>query len=115
MLPVRLMLGKECRARGADVGVLRAQQRLGLQDVRAAREQIRRQPGRNVGEDLLVVQAHGRRQVRGQRLAEQQHERVFRLRAKPHLGGEVGVGLLEDRLRLLQAELGRGAGVELEP
>ena len=54
---------KECGPRGADVRVLRAQDRFGLEDVGAACQQIRRQPGRNVGEDRLVAQSDRGRQV----------------------------------------------------
>jgi len=113
-LAVRLMLGKKRRARRPDVRVLRAEQRFGLQDVRAAREKVRRQAGRNVGEDLLPIQRHCRRQVRRQRLAEEQDETILGLRPRARLRGEIRVRLLDHRQRLLQRELGRGAGVELQ-
>jgi len=122
----------QCRALGAnaggqaDVGEKRGalprrcsrfserKQRLGLQDVRAARQQIGRQSRGNVGEELLLAERHGRRQVRRQRLANEQDERVLGLRACARLCGKIGVRLLDHGLRLLQAQLGRGAGVELQ-
>jgi len=48
--------GKECGARGADVGVGAAQYLFGLEDVRAPCQQIRRQSGRDIGRQILLPQ-----------------------------------------------------------
>jgi hypothetical protein len=96
--PVRLMVGKNA-ARAAPMFAF------------AARSWARR----NVGEDLLIAQCHGRRQVRGQRLAQQQHEPVLDLRAPAHLRRAIRLRLLHHRLRLAHRELVAGAGLELPP
>ncbi len=105
---------KEGRARGADVRVFRAQHGFGLQDIRAALQQIRRQPRRNVGEDRCGAQLGGRRQVERQRLADQQYERVLGLRAQPDLGGVIGLSLFHGGLRQAQVQFRRGACVVLQ-
>jgi hypothetical protein len=66
---------KERRARGADVGVGGDQLLLGLAHVGPARQQLRRQAHRQVGQ-ALAPRAR-RRQVGRQRLADQQHQRVL--------------------------------------
>jgi hypothetical protein len=68
---------------GADIGVLRAQHGLRLQDIWAPRKQVGRQAGRNIGQDRLRIEVQWRRQIVRQRLADQQDQRVFRLRAQP--------------------------------
>ncbi len=50
-LAVRLTLGKR-RARRADIGVGRLQLVLGLENVRASLQQIRRQPGRQLPDQI---------------------------------------------------------------
>ena len=54
------------------------------------------------------------RQIGRQRLADQQHERVLRLRAQTHLRLQVRARLLDDAFRLTQVEFGAGAVVELQ-
>ena len=106
-------LREERRACRTDVRVRRQQRLLGLHHVRTTREQIRRQPGRHVRQQVLRVERHARRQVVRQRLADQQHQRVQRLRACPCLRLLVRQRLLDHCLRLTQLGSAR-AVVELQ-
>src|SRR5258706_6974029 len=80
-------IGEERGARGADIGVLRAQQCFGLEDVRPLYEEVRRQAGRNVGEDLLLAERRPRRQIRGHWLSKQEHQSVLGLSPRTRLRG----------------------------
>ena len=97
-------LREERRACRTDVRVRGQQRLLGLHHVGATRQQIRRQAGRHVRQQVLRVERHARRQIVRQRLADQQHQRVQRLRACPCLRLLVRQRLLDHCLRLTQLE-----------
>lgn len=107
-------LREERRARRADVRIRGQQRLLGLHHVRTTRQQVRRQPGRHVRQQVLRIERHARRQIVRQRLADQQHQRVQRLRAGSRLRLLVRERRLDHRLRLTQLELGARAVVELQ-
>ena len=107
-------LREERCARRADVRVGREQILLGFHDVRTTRQQIGRQARRNIRQQVLVVERHARRQIVRQRLAEQQHQRVIRLSPQTRLRLQVGVRLLDHRLRLPQIQFRTRAVVELQ-
>jgi hypothetical protein len=70
--------GEEGGAGGADFRIRRHQRVLGLQDVGTARQQVRRQAGRQLRQHRLAIERPACRQVRRQRRPEQQFQVVAR-------------------------------------
>jgi hypothetical protein len=105
---------EERRARRADVGVGGDQLLLGGTDVGATDQELRRQARGDVDRELPFVEGQRRRQVGGQRLADQQLQGVLVERALPRRLRERGAGALEQRLGLPVVELGRRAVVEAQ-
>ena len=101
------MRGKNA-ARAAPMLALAATQLLlGRADVGPAREQLRRQAGRQLDRNLLLVERQAGRQVGGQRLADEQHERVLVERAHAHRLRQRDARAFDQRLGLAVVELRR--------
>src|SRR5204862_5998560 len=91
---------EERRLRGTDVGVGGEQLALGGADVGSALEQVGRQAGRDVDRDLLHAERQRRRQVRRQRLADEQLQGVLVEGALALRLGQRGLRALELRFGL---------------
>lgn len=95
---------KEGGARRADVGVGGTQLVFGGDDVGPIGQQVRRQPGRQVAHDAVVVQAGARQRLR-QWLAGQQFQRMGLRGAGLFQVGAKRARLLPERLDLGQVQL----------
>lgn len=103
------MLGKNA-ARGADAGVGSHELVLGLEDVRAPLQQVRRQTRRHFGQQGLV-QAQALRQVRRDPGAQQQDQRILVLGYQAGVLRQGRAGAFHGGLRLAQVERGGDADV----
>jgi len=106
---------EERGARRADVRVRGQQLLFGRPHVGSACQQVGRQPRRQIaGDDLLAGERQAGRQVGGQGLAQQQHQRVLVERALALSLRERRTRAFEQLLGLAEVEFRRGTVVELE-
>ena len=106
---------EERRPRGTDVGVGGEQLLLGGADVGPALEQLRRQAGRQRRSGSAAASSgSGGGRSAGQRLADEQHQRVLVERALAQRLRERGPRAFEQRLGLAVVELRRRAVVEAQ-
>ena len=106
---------EERRARRADVGVGRLQRMLRGAHIGPAHQQLRRQSGgQGLRKGLRIEGALAGGDLRGQRLTDQQRERIAILRHAARLLRDVDFGFAPRGLRAMQVDLARHARVEAQ-